>query len=153
MANWDDYNRGKDNPNELPGSGPINWDFQQGQFDALKELQDKLNPPIKNVPTTPGTANNAPAYSGPPFIPLKSMIAAVVLPFLLGPLGLFYASAKAAFMLIGILLLGPMLTGTMENAAVMLPLLQLSYVVSIVWSIVAVQAHNRRAARNNAQIL
>jgi hypothetical protein len=142
---WDDYEAGRQNPNQLPGPGPTNWDFQQGQFDAYKELQDKLFKPAAGMPASPAATAQQPAASGgPPFRGLpKSMIAAVVLPLLLGPLGLFYGTWRGAFLVIGCLLAFTMLTGSTDNPAVVGPLLVGSYVVSIIWSIVAVATYNR----------
>ena len=136
---WDDYNAGRDNPNQLPGPGPINWDFQQGQFDAQKELHDKLFNPAKGMPSGP-PAPAAPV-TGPPAKPPKSMLAAAVLPLLLGPLGLFYGSWRGALAVIGLLLAATMVT---ENPDVIGPLLVGSYVVSFVWSLIAVATFNRR---------
>jgi hypothetical protein len=136
---WDDYNAGRQNPNQQPGSGPINWDFQQGQFDAYKELQDKLFKPAAGMPS--GSGASAPVVTGPPARPLpKSLVAAAVLPLLLGPLGLFYGSWKGALIVIGVLMTATMMT---ENLAIIGPLLVGSYVVSFVWSIAAVATYNR----------
>lgn len=139
-----DYERGKQNPFELPGSGPINWDFQQGQMDELKRMQDQRNGVLNGVPAGPvsSTASYAGACVPARRLP-KSLIAALVLPLLFGPLGLFYASMKGALIVIGLLLAGPMITGTVDNASVMAPALAFSYFVSIAWSVISVIAHNR----------
>ena len=146
MPDWKEYERGRQNPYELPGSGPINWDFQQGQMDELKRIQDSLNPPRRGDSNAPATG--VPAYNGPVYRPYKSMVAAAALPILFGPLGLFYASPKGAVIVIAALFAIPMATGSLDNPAVIVPLLQGSYVVSIVWSLVAIRAYNKAAANN-----
>src|SRR5262245_13139931 len=139
---WNDYEAGRRNPYELPGPGPINFEFQQGQFDEQKRIQEGNQRPYQS-PAPGGNASAGPAYTGPPHPGNpKSMIAAVLLPALLGPLGLFYASWKAAVVLIALLVVVPMATGTGDDGAIMYLALAASIVASVVWSVIAVWRYN-----------
>ena len=150
MVDWNDYQHGQDNPYQLPGSGPINWDFQQGQMDAIKKTQDARNPLVDPEAVARTNAAAAAEYASgrarPYRPPPKSYVKAAVACVLLGPLGLFYASKKAAFIMIGLLIGIPMLTGTLNDGRVIYQLLEMSIAASIIWSIIAVKAHNRRSS-------
>jgi hypothetical protein len=142
-VSWNDYEAGRRNPYELPGPGPINFEFQQGQFDEQKRIREGNRLP--ESPRVPGgNAGATSAYSGPahPGSP-KSMIAAVLLPALLGPVGLFYGSRKGAIALIALLLVVPMATGTLDDGTIMYLLIAASIAISVVWSVVAVWRYNR----------
>ena len=146
MGYFNDYDAGRRNPYELPGSGPTNFAFQQGQFDEQKRILEGNKLP--GPPTPGGGVATGPTYTGPPHPGSpKSMIAAVLLPLMLGPIGLFYASWKAALVLIALLVVVPMATGTADDGALMYVTLAGSIVVSVVWSVAAIWRYNNNVRK------
>ena len=96
-------------------------------------------------------------------LPLKSLVAAILLAALLGPLGLFYATVAGGIVMLvlsaagvgGMLLLHPELLP--QRAVLLFPdyfaywhsmvvlgaYLTVIWAICIIWSVVAVQTHNR----------
>src|SRR5690349_5399818 len=119
--------RGRQNPYALPGSGAPNWEFEQGQRDELKRQQDLRNG--QGLPSAP--AAPSPVCDSRPYVPpRKSLFWAVILCAVFGPLGLFYATKKGGFILIGLMLAIPMLTSTVDDAPMMYRMIALSMPVS-----------------------
>ena len=98
--------------------------------------------------------------SSPPSIvvavPPKSVGIALLLTLLFGPLGLLYASVVGTLVvLIGMpllaVLLGVLLAsgGHLMGALGLLGVLPMMWVASLVWAVLAVNAHNRRLMAGN----
>lgn len=99
----------------------------------------------------PPNAAPKPAYNADVPLPgLKSMVLAVLLPVLFGPLGLFYASTKRALYTIGALIFISVLNaeGRAHNPTAYAARLVLlgfgSWLGSIVASVVLVDKHNKK---------
>ena len=97
-----------------------------------------------------------PGYKGPR---KKGYIVALILTFLFGPLGLFYASKKGALVLLFLLFAVPITLGAigllpggsmnhpfaiLDHEAIMEPMWSFFAFVSIVWSVIAVNRFNAR---------
>ena len=157
---YEDYQKGEQNPWGIVDTSKSGWmDYQQGQFDAWNKA---MHP---NLPPPPGApAANSVAYSGPPYVgpQPKGLIRGLLYSAVFGPLGLFYGSKKGAMLILVALFAIPAFVnsqsmagaGTAGSSSLLVfeiegvrALWPISVLCSVVWSILAISSHNRRAAR------
>jgi hypothetical protein len=86
-------------------------------------------------------------WKAPPVQRPKSLVKAVLLALIFGPIGLAYASRRGALVIFGLLVLAGALSGGMrglDNESVMGPLWQIAAVASVAWAVIATRAFNAR---------